>query len=241
MNKFLRSLSLFVFGLLASISASAQISLTQTTLAAAINSSTTRITVASATGVVANSTLMLIDNEALFVSSVQGVNIGVIRGSSGTKAFAHIAGSGVLLGPPPAFIAYEPSGACTAGTGIFLYTPVVNLITGNEWLCSSVTGKIVPGFGNVGDPFQVTAAVASATLITPSGPLFHVTGTTTITGITIPVGFDPKTGPGFCIIPDGIFATTAANNIALITTATVVSKPLCYTYDANTTKFYPSY
>jgi hypothetical protein len=240
--KLFRSLSLIVVALALSVGASAQTALTQTTLSAAVNSSTTRITVASATGITANSTLLYVDNEALFVNSVAGTTIGVQRGASGTKAFAHISGAGVLAGPPNAFVSFDPSGACTNGAGLFLYSPVVNVNTGNQWLCSTVLGKIVPGWGNTADLPQVTTAVASAVgLVTPSGPLFHLTGTNGITGFNIPVGFDPKGSGGFCIIPDGILLTTTANNIALATT-TVVSKTLCYTYDPNAAKpFFPSY
>jgi hypothetical protein len=219
----------------------AQTALTQTTLSAAVNSSSNRVVVASATGVTANSTMLFIDNEALFVTGVNGTTLSVVRGQFGTKGFGHISGAGVLLGPPNAFISYEPSGSCTNGQGLFLYSPVVNVVTGNQWLCSTVTGKIIPGFLNVADPPGVSTAVASAAgVIVPSGPLFHITGALAITGFTIPVGFDPKGGGQICAIPDGTFTTTAAGNIALASTA-VVSKTLCWTYDANTAKFYPAY
>jgi hypothetical protein len=114
----------------------------------------------------------------------------------------------------------------------------VNTKTGSEWLCSTVTLSWVPGFGNDVGPAAVTAAVASAAgKITPSGPLFHITGTAAITGFNIPVGF---TGGNVCAIPDGIFTTTNANNIAIASTA-VVSKTECWTYDTNAAKFYPAY
>ena len=79
--------------------------------------------------------------------------------------------------------------------------------------------------------------VASATTITPTGSIFHVTGTTAIDTINIPyTGFNGS----ITIIPDGIFTTTTAGNIALASTA-VVSKALIMTYDATTAKWYPSY
>lgn len=81
------------------------------------------------------------------------------------------------------------------------------------------------------------ANVASATTITPSGELFHVTGTTAIATINVPfVGFNGS----ITIIPDGIFTWTTAGNIALAGTA-VVNKALTMTYDATTSKWYPSY
>jgi hypothetical protein len=58
----------------------AQTALTQTTLSAAVNSSSNRVVVASATGVTANSTMLFIDNEALFVTGVNGTTLSVVRG-----------------------------------------------------------------------------------------------------------------------------------------------------------------
>ncbi len=223
-----------------------QTALTATTLSAGIASKLTTFQVASATGITAPSstsagTVLVVDNEAMSVISVSGTTVHVQRGASGTMANAHISGAMVLAGPPNAFISYDPSGTCTNGSGVFAYSPVVNLRTGNQWLCSTVTGKVVPGFANYFDGPQPTTAVASAAgLVTPSGPLFHITGALAITGFNIPVGFDPKGGGGFCVIPDGAFTTTNANNIAIASTG-VVSKTLCYTYDANTAKFYPAY
>lgn len=221
----------------------AQTALTQTSLSTAITSSGTQFKIASVTGVTAGTTMLYVDNEAMFVNSVNtaSTTVSVTRGSAGTKAFAHISGAMVLAGPPTAFIVYEPSGSCTNGQGLFLYSPVVNVVTGNQWLCSTIYGKIIPGFLNVADPPGVSTAVASAAgLVTPSGPLFHITGALAITGFNVPVGFDPKGGGSVCVIPDGAFTTTAANNIAIASTG-VVSKTLCWTYDANTAKFYPSY
>lgn len=219
----------------------AQVSLTQTTLSAAINSSQTTLQVASATNISAG-TELYIDTEAFSVASITGTLVKVApRGSAGTKAFGHISGAAVLVGPPQAFIGFDPSGACTAGSGLFQYTPVVNINNGNEWLCSSVLNKVVPGWNNQSTEPNVTAAIASGgTQITPSGPLFHVTGSAAITGFILPVGFDPKEGQTLCIIPDGAFTTTTANNIAVISTA-VVGRVLCWAYDPNTAKFYPYY
>ena len=83
----------------------------------------------------------------------------------------------------------------------------------------------------------VGANVASATTITPTASIFHVTGTTTIATINLPVaGFSGQ----IVIIPDGVFATNTAGNIALASTS-VVSKALTMTYDTGTAKWYPSY
>ena len=77
--------------------------------------------------------------------------------------------------------------------------------------------------------------VASASTITPTGGIFHVTGTTQITTINL-----PRTGFTGClrIIPDGLFSTATGGNIALASVA-VVSKVLEECYDG--TSWYPSY
>lgn len=239
--------------LASALPSAAQTALTATTLASAITSSSGKIiVVSSATGITApasaaapftspTATVLFVDNEEMFVQAINSTTITVIRGYNSTKANPHVSGAMVLAGPPQAFVVYDPSGACTNGQGVFLYSPVVNVRTGNQWLCSTVTGKVVPGFQNDSASPQVTTAVASAAgKVTPSGPLFHITGTSAITGFNIPVGFDPKAGSTVCAIPDGLFTTTNANNFALASTA-VVSKTLCWTYDGNTAKFYPSY
>ena len=96
----------------------------------------------------------------------------------------------------------------------------------------------VGGLLDVG-PTALPTAVASATTITApaGGNTFHVTGTTTIATINSPFG-----GRSGCIniIPDGIFATNTAGNIALASTS-VVSKVLTECFDPTTTKWYPSY
>ena len=177
----------------------------------------------------------------------------VLRAAQGTKAAYHANGAMALIG------VMSPQFGGTAGSGGFQVvdppvggvcslaglTPWINVLTGEQWLCSTVTANWVPGYNNRFPPAtaRVTAAVASAAgLITPSGPLFHITGTAAITGFNIPVGFNATaTGGGqFCVIPDGIFTTTTANNIALASTA-VVNKLLCWTWDATNSKFVPTY
>lgn len=216
----------------------AQPTLTQTSLSSAVTSSTTQsLIVASATNItVTPVTSLYIDKELMLVLGVNGTTITVARGQSGTAAVKHASGAMVLAGSPSQFYTYNPTGSCTAAT--ITVTPWVNVYTSNQFLCSSVTGTWVPGWQNTSVPAQVTAAVASAAgLIVPSGPLFHITGTNAITGFTIPVGY--TNGP-VCVIPDAIFTTTNATNIALGSTA-VVNKTLCWTFDGTNGKFVPSY
>jgi hypothetical protein len=239
--KNLKAIALFGLVLFGAGFSDAQTPLTATLLSGAINSSQRTFKLLSATGVTANATELFIDNEAMPVVGVSGTTVTVApRGSAGTKAFGHISGTMVLAGPPAAFVGYDPSGSCTAGQGLFQYSPVVNINNGNQWLCGLV-GKVVPGWGNTSEAPQTTAAVASAAgTITPSGPLFHITGTAAITGFVIPVGFDNTGGATMCVIPDAAFTTTNASNIAIASTG-VIGKTLCWTYDPNAGKFYPSY
>jgi hypothetical protein len=81
------------------------------------------------------------------------------------------------------------------------------------------------------------AAVASAAIITPTGSLFHVTGSMAIETIKTPwQGFSGR----ITIIPDGAFTWTSTGNIAVSGTA-LVSKAITFTFDWSTRKWYPSY
>jgi len=236
MKKTLLTLSI-VFGL--ALASFGQATLTQTTLSAKVDNQTTTIPLTSATGVVATSTVLFVDSELMYVNAINSTTAKVTRGYGGSVAKAHRSGSMVLLGPPNYFFVNTPSGACTSTNLAVL--PAVNTQTGLQWDCSTVTSQWGPGFGNRTAFPQVSTAVAStAGKITPSGQLFHITGTAAITGFNIPVGFDPNAGQTICAIPDGAFTTTNANNIAIASTG-VVGKTLCWTYDPNSAKFYPSY
>jgi len=81
--------------------------------------------------------------------------------------------------------------------------------------------------------------IASATTIAPTTQIAFISGTTAIATITAPSPISLGGGQ-ITLIPTGIFTTTTAGNIALASTA-VVGKALIMTYDATTTKWYPSY
>ena len=84
---------------------------------------------------------------------------------------------------------------------------------------------------------NVAVGTSTGVTITPTGEIFHITGTGSIATINVPyTGFNGS----ITIIPDGIFTWTTAGNIALAGTA-VVGKALIMTYDATTSKWYPSY
>ena len=86
----------------------------------------------------------------------------------------------------------------------------------------------------------IGAAIPSASTIAPTYEAHHVTGTTAIVNITPPTTLASGFMGTFCAVPDGLWTTTAAGNIALASTA-VVGKQLCWTYDPTTAKWYPSY
>ena len=118
---------------------------------------------------------------------------------------------------------------------------IVNVVNGRQWLYSTVSGTWVPGFNNTEVPNAPMPSVASvAGAITPTGPMFHVTGTNAITGITLPSGF---TSGEITIIADAVFSWTAAGNIATASSGlsggvVIVGRAYRFVYDWNTTKWY---
>ncbi len=112
----------------------------------------------------------------------------------------------------------------------------INYQTGEERVCMG--GTIQPG-GFAGS--TLGTAIASAATIAPLAPITHITGTAAIVTITPPAPF-AVTGATGCLtfIPDGIYTTTNAGNIAIASTA-VVSKQMSFCYDPATVKWYPSY
>ena len=102
---------------------------------------------------------------------------------------------------------------------------------------ANVTGDIA----SAGLISQAAAAptIASAATIAPTTRIVFVSGTTAIDTITPPTSFTAGGGQ-IVIIPTGLFTTTTSGNIALATTA-VIDRAIQMTYDATTTKWYPSY
>lgn len=242
-NVFAGLIALFAFAI--APSAHAQNVMVQTSITAAMTAVQATVSLTSVTSI-KNGWVLDIDGEQMAVGSKwDGTSLTVPVSRYQGKVAGHASGAMVIAGRANWFGTYDPYGDCVSpylvNVPALLSTPYINLKggqTGTEWLCSSITSQWVPGWGNTTVPPQPTAAVASAAgLVTPSGPLFHITGALAITGFNIPVGF--YTG-SFTVIPDGAFTTTTANNIAIASTG-VVSKALTFTYDLKTAKFYPSY
>jgi len=242
MNNFKSFLTVLALAVALCASAFGQTALTQTTLNGALSKTGSTAVLTSVTGVSVGSFLYIVDygnirGELVRVSAVNTTTNRVTLNRGSQFETGHVSGARVIIAPTGnAFYTYNPQGACTATATAF--TPWINTETGEQWLCSTVTNSWVPGFGAIVGTRGVTATVASAAgPITPSGPLFTVSGTAAITGFTQPIGY---AGAPFCIIPSGIFTTTAAGNIAVASTA-VVGRQLCYSYNSSTDKFTPSY
>lgn len=225
--------------------------LTATTLSSAMLSTDKTIYVTSATNINApnlqnntvGSQLFIVApgqprGLAVLVTSVSGTAIGIRVSSAGGANGGYPSGSVVLVGQPNYFFDKDPDGGCVTATTFV--TPFVNVLTGQQWLCSTITLSWVPGWQNMlaTSNAQVTAAVASVAGATAiNGPLQHITGTNAITSFTMGPGWN---GGGFCVIPDGAFTTTATNNIAKASTA-VVNRTICWQWDATNSVFTPSY
>jgi hypothetical protein len=246
----------------------AQTALTQTTLTAAVGAGqtpfsgtttayTTTIPVASTTGLIASGvplyiqSIIYIDQEAMAVISFNTTTLQAVvqRGYLSTTVQPHNSGTMVLIGPPGAFNSQDPMGsngalpgACVAAATAF--TPYINVTTGRQWLCSTITNTWVAGWNNDVSPPMATATVASAAgLITPSGPQFAVTGAAAITGFNIPVGFNATTSGGGCFVitsaAGSTWTWTAATNISIAGTGTAL-KAFSFCWDATSSKFIPS-
>jgi hypothetical protein len=120
------------------------------------------------------------------------------------------------------------TGSAVFATTPTLTTPVIGAATG--------TSLALSGFSAVS---AAAPTIASATTIAPTTPIVFISGTTAVVNITAAAPI--STGGGtITLIPTGAFTWTAAGNIAVLGTA-VVNRALTMTYDATTTKWYPSY
>lgn len=226
--------------------------LNQTSLSAAITQNQTVFNVASATGIVVGNTFAGTVGSALWIQDIgspmgEVVNVQALSGTQVTvrrttgRATAHASGAMVLVaGQPNLFRAKDPQGS-VASCSTVQVSPWLNTVNGNQWLCSSKTLTWVPSWGlATAESAQVltataTASAAGATAI--SGPYTEVSGTNAITSFTMSTGWN---GQGFCLYPTAAFTGTATNNIAKAFTA-VADRTICFYYNANSSKFSPSY
>ncbi len=223
-------------------------SLTQTTLSAAITANQTTFVVGSTTYISAPTNnvkqrIYVIDpgqmkGELMIVEAIPVSGTITVSRLEGSRS-AHTSGSIVLVASidPTLAVFYETNPTGSALTDPGYTTPWVNILTGEQWLWSSVSLNWVSGWNNPA-PKNVTAAVASVAGATlPSGPLFHMTGTNAVTSFTIPVGF---AGGSFTVINDAAWTWTLTNNIGCAGTA-VANEAITFFYDSATAKFYASH
>lgn len=169
MRKLTLVLSLALGAALLAGSVEAQTALTQTTLSAAVTTTSQRvIQVASATGIAAPSFTtalsyqLYIDDEVLDVQAVNSTLLTVRRGANGTKARTHASGANVYVGPAgsSAFIDYSLGGSCTNGQGSFQYSPVIDYYDAQTYVCTGGQVQIATVQGS--QHFPTTVFVASA-------------------------------------------------------------------------------
>ena len=216
----------------------AQTTTTTTTLAAAMTATTTTVNLTSATGVTGftngqPTTWLFIDREFMPVYSVNGTTA-IVQRNGGGMSTTHATSSKVWVGPYNAFLQAAPAGNCTSTS--IAYLPMVNVSTGDAWTCGNskwTTFNLYPTRMTMG------AQLTAAGTITPTNPWHHITGSTTITTITVPAAFSTDGG---CInlIPDLVgYTTSTGGNVALASTF-VASKVLTLCYDTAQSKWYPN-
>ncbi len=246
-----------ILGLLCALLAFSQANtLVQTSLTAAMTSTQTLISVASATGINAPSFSSGLAGSALYVVDIgqtkgDWYSVVAITGTATTVrklsgSHAHASGAMVLVATNANwFVSSDPVGSCTAASTYV--TPVLNINTGLQWICSTITLTWVPGWGNYSAPAQDTLLVASVGGTTAvSGPKLHINGTNAVTAFLPTIGWN---GQSFTVIPDAGFTTTTGGTtvattrvIAIAKASTAVAaKTLTFTYDATNALFVPVY
>lgn len=227
--------------------ARAQTVLNSTTLSAALSITNSNVSLTSATGVSVpgpngtNLTVILVDREIMLVQTlVTGTTYNVARGQYGTLRVAHLSGAQVWIAPDKALARGAlPSGSCTRTALPYvpiLYVAPTGVNNGKTGGLFDCMGGVLVETNNAASA-SLGTTVTSATSITPTGTYFIVSGTTSVVTIVVPAGW--AAGKCLAIQPSGIFATTTAGNIGLISSATVVGRVLFMCWDGS--KWWPSY
>lgn len=231
MNKYFRSFVAVLalsLGLFASMPVSAQTTLTQTALSAAITTTNDNsITVNSATTFAAGTTHVVIDAEEMAVTSVSGTTIGVVRGINGTRAATHASGAVAYVGSPTYFDSVGRYGSCTATNERVL--PIIVPTEGKYYTCSSsnwVSANLVTlgGYATMpstsgGIPTVYSCGPTTGTTSCANTATGHTakmwTGAATLSsGVAIISGMSPPftaTSTGFCVGQDQTAASGATS------------------------------
>lgn len=179
---------------------SAQTTLTNTTLAAAItNASDQVMTITSATGwsasTAAGQTFAVIDREVVGIRSLSSTQVGIIRGQFSTRATGHANGTKVWFIPigSVALSSSDRAGACsTAGNADLSQSgsvvPVLNPSTGNAFYCAG--GAWQPTTLLMGaSTCSVTQATSKSTGVTCAGASGTITMNAAALAAAAEVGF----------------------------------------------------
>jgi hypothetical protein len=184
-----------------------------------------------------------LSNTLLFTSCVLTTPLlgtptsGVLTNCTGLPVATGISGLGAgvatfLATPSSANLATAVTGETGTGALVFATSPtLVTPVLGVASATSLVSGLIANT--------AVAGTIASAATVAPTAPVTIISGTAAIVTITAPAPI-ATTGGTITFIPTGAFTWTTAGNIAVAGTA-VVSRALTLTFDATTTKWYPSY
>lgn len=190
-------------------------SITATTLSAAIDGAETRLGLASVSAISAPNpatgtiNLLAIDQEIALVTGLPGgTQVNVQRGYMGTRALSHGASVPVLIGTPSDFASFVPA--------------------------QGITSVLKPQhFLGVGVP-------QSGATITVDGDLVHFSGTTQLATITVPDGL---VGGEVTLVFDGSGAGltwSAGGNINVAGTSTTAGSSVTFRYDRSISKWIPS-
>lgn len=125
--------------------AQAQTILNTTTLSAAIDATQTTFVVGSTSNITvastANATGLFLPQTGEYMSVLavpQSGTVQVRRGVAPTRPFAAPTSATVIIVTSPrALVNYDPYGACTRGSGLAAFSPLLNLTSGTVWVCRS--------------------------------------------------------------------------------------------------------
>jgi hypothetical protein len=182
-------------------------------------------------------------NARLFTNSVLVTPIlgtpqsGLLTNCTGLPVSTGISGLGAsvatfLATPSSVNLAAAVTGETGTGALVFATSPtLVTPVLGVASATSLVSGLIANT--------AAAGTIASAATVAPTAPVTIISGTAAIVTITAPAPISTRGGT-ITFIPTGAFTWTTAGNIAVAGTA-VVSRALTLTFDATTTKWYPSY
>jgi hypothetical protein len=161
-----------------------------------------------------------------------GGGVQILGGNAGslTSGFSGANGGNVVI-----------RGGALSGTGTAGTVTIGDANTSSITVGAAATPITVSGAVQAPLPAKWGTTIASAATIAPTTWLVEVSGTTTISTITVPSAC-AQTGIGCCIklVPTGAWATNTAGNIALASTA-VVSRTLEECWNNTDSKWYPSY